>query len=355
MVTPYEYALLSIQAYNNPGDGYQLPPGWHLLDVSQPSSLGSGYFGVAFIKGNDVVIAHRGTEFPTDIGDAISDLQLALDFIPNQFTDAIVFINHIETLSNQTNISFTGHSLGGLLAQLSAAKFNLAGTIFDSPGAKELLNEIGLVQNPNVTLYAAAPDLINATNTQIADIHRLYIDSKIDGSVEDITGHIPDVANYLNYSVNYQHSKSAIAASFNPSTGLPYIESVTSKENWPTSGFNHYASYAENTFFWDRYFAFRNISSVNKLAQIKQDLHGLGDTSRDGVHIEGDETNNHIWGATTGRDVIIAHGGDDTIHGFAGSDTLDGGAGDDTLSYEFSVVGSDAKYHADVMGSAAHA
>ncbi|MGO5426152.1 Mbeg1-like protein [Fusobacterium mortiferum] len=76
-----------------------------------------GFYAVAFMKENDIVIAYRGTE-PDKIEDLIADLYIGfLNRNHSQLVSAYLFVEYIKELYPNKNIHLTGHSLGGCLAQ----------------------------------------------------------------------------------------------------------------------------------------------------------------------------------------------------------------------------------------------
>lgn len=76
-----------------------------------------GFYAVAFMKENDIVIAYRGTE-PEKIEDLIADLYIGfLNRNHSQLVSAYLFVEYIKELYPNKNIHLTGHSLGGCLTQ----------------------------------------------------------------------------------------------------------------------------------------------------------------------------------------------------------------------------------------------
>ena len=112
--------------------------GWEYLDCSTgeiiqnkffPPELlkeykESGFFGVAFQRGNDIMIAYRGTEdkakhnnklIPEDV---ITDVNIYAKETDIQQVEAVLFYEYIKaTYGKGKNIHITGHSLAGAIAQ----------------------------------------------------------------------------------------------------------------------------------------------------------------------------------------------------------------------------------------------
>lgn len=138
----------------------------------------TGYFGVAFEYKGKIIVSHGGTE-PTDITiqkpkisfgssnlpsltginadminirDLGTDAKLGIDQIrtlfnsnaelPDQFYDADAFTQKVNQYAKKNNLSVehTGHSLGGALAQIVAAKYNQKATAFDPPVTSHIIN-----------------------------------------------------------------------------------------------------------------------------------------------------------------------------------------------------------------------
>jgi len=115
---------------------------WHELesqgwDVSAPRIVGE-FAAVKFNKGDQQVIAFRGTD--NLIGDSGADTAIALPAPAwdGQFDEAIKFAEQILFDHLNDHISVTGHSLGGALAQVVAKMFDFDGVTFDPGGAQNI-------------------------------------------------------------------------------------------------------------------------------------------------------------------------------------------------------------------------
>ena len=79
----------------------------------------SGFFGVAFQRGNDIMIAYRGKEVElTFARDMETDFNIYMKKTDIQQVEAVLFYEYIKTTYGEgKNIHITGHSLAGAIAQ----------------------------------------------------------------------------------------------------------------------------------------------------------------------------------------------------------------------------------------------
>ncbi|MDL9998461.1 hypothetical protein QTI24_07615 [Variovorax sp. J22P240] len=143
----------------------------------------SGYQGTAYqrVDTGEFIIAHRGTE---SINDGITDIGMALRGRSNQLDDALAFTKHAVELARKTEsnyphsiaISITGHSLGGTLAEITAAKYDLPAETFNAYGPTNLKNlkDYGVNmhgQYPNIVNHVRATDVVGAGSAHLGEVH----------------------------------------------------------------------------------------------------------------------------------------------------------------------------------------
>lgn len=118
------------------GNEKSIPKDW--IKVSEYNKR-SGFHGEAFYKNGKVVIAMRGTdEFVNDF--IKEDIRhLAKKKLPNQYVDAQKFYEKVRKDFPDQEIIFTGHSLGGSLAQLMSNKTGHEAVTFNAYGVADLL------------------------------------------------------------------------------------------------------------------------------------------------------------------------------------------------------------------------
>lgn len=145
----------------------------------------SGYQGTAYqrVDTGVVVIAHRGTE---SVKDGVTDAGMAVLGHNNQLDDAMAFTQHAIDTAKRTQaasldhfaITVTGHSLGGTLAQITAAKHGLRAETFNAYGPASLTNlhEHGVDVNgqyPGIVNHVRATDVVGAGSPHFGEV-RIY-------------------------------------------------------------------------------------------------------------------------------------------------------------------------------------
>ncbi|KRG86066.1 lipase [Stenotrophomonas daejeonensis] len=148
-----DYAALSDDAYKDRIVGRRKPGEEELvvLDGHQYKVLehvnnhANGYQGTIYqrIDTDEIIVAHRGTE--QIIRDAVlTDGGMVLARVNAQASDAIEITRRATVYAENSDfghvpqVTVTGHSLGGTLAQISAHHFDLKGETFNAYGAASL-------------------------------------------------------------------------------------------------------------------------------------------------------------------------------------------------------------------------
>lgn len=109
--------------------------GWNYLTSSGKRD---NTYCVAFKKDSNIIIAFRGTD---DIDDVVEDVNLGLfDKWSDCIEVAIDFVESIIRNYPNDNLYFTGHSLGGAIAQIVGKIFNKETVTFNALGADVLCN-----------------------------------------------------------------------------------------------------------------------------------------------------------------------------------------------------------------------
>ena len=271
--TPHVLAQFASMAYLDYKHGEPTPPdGWKLLTTASNTGEENGYIGTAYWhpEHQQVVIAHKGTDTNNVynlLNDIYTDLEgvLSNNYVP-QMNSASTFANKLVTvlqeIEKEQNVSFhlffTGHSLGGWLAQITTfttEHLELKGgtflkkregeqdkqlasntekvshdvrqgyhphtVVFDSPGCKDMLSQMADkldvrykgrsidLQHLDITSYMSAPNRINTCNSHVGTVYRIFID-------------LSDMGFFVKHTPLYNlatHRMDKIVQAFDPETG----------------------------------------------------------------------------------------------------------------------------------------
>lgn len=131
----------------------------------------TGYQGTVYrkVETDEVIIAHRGTEFDRQpLLDGGIDAAMVTARVNAQLSDALALTKQAIKLADERGIGpvhVTGHSLGGALAQITAHHYNLPGDAFNPYGAAGLAYRLPEGQPANAapfTNHVMAGDLVSA-------------------------------------------------------------------------------------------------------------------------------------------------------------------------------------------------
>ena len=149
----------SIYSYHKPGN--YPPAGYRVIDFNENKN--TGFYADVLSNGNDIIIAYRGTESGQDLR---NDVAMAKSKIPAQATDAIRIYDKVKREHPNANITVTGHSLGGSLAEIvSGIRGNLAVT-FNAYGVGDMFKNKNALKEDNVVNYVNEYDAVSMVNGQ---------------------------------------------------------------------------------------------------------------------------------------------------------------------------------------------
>jgi ankyrin repeat protein len=281
--TPYVLAQFASKAYEDykrreTDADYEkrliLPDGWKLLTTASNTKMNNGYFGAAYWQPEhqQVVIAHRGTKL-NSFGALWTDIKGVLfKHYVKQMDSATTFAYKVVEVLQEVNrekgvhfqVFFTGHSLGGWLAQVTTysteylkigkdnnflkndnvpQSYHPHTVVFDSPGCKAMLSDMidtfdlrqnggdSVLQNLDITSYLSAPNRINTCNTHVGTVYRIFID----------TSHMGWWAKHTALYNAATHSMNKILNIFDSETGQVQKDEkdrlrIREVIDWPVSG-----------------------------------------------------------------------------------------------------------------------
>jgi hypothetical protein len=279
--TPYVLAQLANKTYTDykkreTDAQYEtrlaLPNGWMLLTTASNVRWTNGYYGASYWhpERQQVVIVHRGIK-PTKFGALWTDLfgvrlQNRVPQMGSACTFAHKVVEVLQAVHREKGVSFqlffTGHCLGGWLAQITTLTteylsrgsnishksnqsqycYHPHTVVFDNPGCKYMLAEMrdklnvrlqGFatnLRNLDITSYRSAPNRINTCNTHVGTVYRILTDLSEMGWWHKRT----PLYNLATHSIDQ------ILKAFDPGTGqvskdeqgLPKVQIVV---DWPVS------------------------------------------------------------------------------------------------------------------------
>ena len=209
---------------------------WTLINF-QPNTA-NGFAGAAFQnpETKEIVFAFRGSEFTGNgIMNSIKDINTCLNIAfgkgsngPNQFKDANIFWENTLKMvgtGNYSGYSFTGHSLGGGIAQYMTYKTNQAGrsVTFDAVGIGQAIKGIRPSDyNNSVIDYVNENDAIGVYGIQLGKTKYIHDNRPLQAAKDIITfQHTIDIA-ILKALGDKKISEKAAVAALNAASKINY-------------------------------------------------------------------------------------------------------------------------------------
>ena len=206
----YEYALLSQHVYGpagktKPTKGTYCSTHSGKWSVLTTKRVFCGYFGAIYIceETKEMVVAHRGTNSLRDVFEDIRAVLFNQYTTPQKeaaFSLVAEAVNLLRTNNKYQSyhLSFTGHSLGAFLAEVSVYYAycvlgypDVNAVTFESPGTKAAILameeadglEASLTARVNLDIvsYVCYPNLINVCNEHIGTVYSINVDLGVFG------------------------------------------------------------------------------------------------------------------------------------------------------------------------------
>lgn len=157
--TDYHEILKQAAIYAYHGKDAEIPEGYSLEEsVRNPQT---GFYADVLVGEDDVIIAIRGTNDKDDLND---DFAMARSRIPAQTRDALDLYNRVKKEYPDKNITSTGHSLGGSLAEIVGTLNGELAVGFNAYGVRDLFNENAVIQEDNIVNYVNTQDAVTMVN-----------------------------------------------------------------------------------------------------------------------------------------------------------------------------------------------
>ena len=158
--TKYHEVLKQAAGYSYK-NGSPAPEGYEV--VKSIDNKDTGFHAEVLAKGNDVIVAYRGTDQPIGI-DGINDFAMARKNIPKQATEAIKVYDQVKQDYPNSEVTVTGHSLGGSLSQIVSSVRGCEAVTFNAYGTKDMFENSANIKEDNIVNYVNEMDGITMVN-----------------------------------------------------------------------------------------------------------------------------------------------------------------------------------------------
>ena len=181
LIPHYVYACLAEHCYMEP-DRRPLPAGWRVLMTAEETRLDrEGYFAVAFINERlrHCIIAERGTQDALGLRAGVwmyFDEPTIQCYLAEQFSKLVrLRLSLTDSAAADSGlapyfVSYTGHSLGAVLAACRACAEHTYAITFESPGCRAFVEKTMhpfRADDADIITYQRAPNPINTLKPQM--------------------------------------------------------------------------------------------------------------------------------------------------------------------------------------------
>ena len=158
--TKYHEVLKQAAGYSYE-KGNLAPEGYKV--IKSVDNKDTGFHAEVLAKGNDVIVAYRGTTLAS-IKDIKNDYAMARKNIPAQATDAIKVYDQVKQDYPNSEVTVTGHSLGGSLSQIVSSVRGCEAVTFNAYGTKDMFKDPASIKEDNIVNYVNEMDGITMVN-----------------------------------------------------------------------------------------------------------------------------------------------------------------------------------------------
>jgi hypothetical protein len=244
-VPSQEYAGLAAHSYQDLKVGQRGPndeekvviDGTQYRVVEHANNPRTGYQGTIYQKvdSGEIVVAHRGTEEVWKDG-IVADGAMVVARTNPQADDAIALtgraLQYARTYSsvNPPEVTVTGHSLGGTLAQVSAHYYDLRGETFNAYGAGSLDRRIPDGPNDRMINHVMSADVVSAASGHYGEVRTYATEKEIsvlrqsgyhdNRFVDFLTPDLPVVAAARSMGSHSMHNFLAVDGDGKPDTSV---------------------------------------------------------------------------------------------------------------------------------------
>ena len=160
--TKYHEVLKQAAGYSYK-KGSPAPEGYKV--VKSVDNKDTGFHAEVLAKGNDVIVAYRGTD--NMFGrDGRNDFAMARKNIPEQATEAVKVYDQVKQDYPNSEVTVTGHSLGGSLSQIVSSVRGCGAVTFNAYGVKDMFKDPASIKEDNIINYVNEKDYITMCNAK---------------------------------------------------------------------------------------------------------------------------------------------------------------------------------------------
>jgi hypothetical protein len=189
-MTSQDYAELAEHSYDRAGNMHDLKDQQIILEgvtykvLEHVDNSRNGYQGTIYqrMDSGEIIVAHRGTEFERERWKdlVLTDGAMVIGRTNPQAADAIALTQRAleiaekegQLAGHKPEVTVTGHSLGGTLAQISAHYYDLRGETFNAYGAVSLHHQVPK-GGDRVINHVTAADLVSSGSQHYGQV-RVY-------------------------------------------------------------------------------------------------------------------------------------------------------------------------------------